>query len=505
MIDWLLKGEPRAVQVEALNRSYGGFKVKSNQHDENETPIPLTDRFGFTRTGPATGWAHLMEQRLGKTPTELNEFALFRRDHGLKWCLLFAPNQFKPEWGEEAERFGLDCAAHVFHSDDRSATQRFIDKNEKNGGLIAVNYESLIYPGTMALLEQIAGDETLVAGDESVCIKNNTGSQFKAALALAKNCKVRRILTGKPVVQGPHDLWAQLRMIGELDGFNYYAFRNTFCKLGGFQGKKVVGSKNEDRLNDDILSHCAFNARRVDWLTTAGREYARRPVEMISEQKTHYRSMEQEFVAELNADTVISADQIITKLIKLAQISSGFIIDEDGRTHDIMPPSSNPKLLEAQRMMREEITSKTIFFCHHTHSMDQLEAALAEFNPCVIRSAGWHRSNNRDVQAEKLAFNSDPSRRVMIGQEQSIKYGHTLMGAPGDPCLNAIFYENNYSLNDRSQCEERPQGEGQQGLLTIWDFLTSPIERQAIEALIRKENVAAATLRYARSTGVLAA
>lgn len=443
-----------------------------------------------------------MEQRLGKTPGLLNEFALLRRDHGFKWSLGIAPNQFKPTWQLEAERFGLDCAAHTFSSDRREEVVRFINRNQSNGGQIVVNYESLIRPDTLAVLEPILGDKTLIFADESVSIKNNTASQFKASLELAKRCAIRRVLTGKPVAQGPHDLWAQLRFAGFLDGFNFYAFRNTFCKMGGFQAKKVLGVRNEDRLHE-LQETMAFNARRVNWLTTPGSEYAVRPITMLREQKAHYKAMDEEFIVQLNEETVIPADQVVTKLIKLQQISSGFIIDEYSKAHDIMPPISNPKLQEAVRMMREEISGKVIFFCHFQHSMDLLQEALKEFNPAVIRGDQWHRKNERDVQAEKARFNGDPNCRVMIGQEQSIRYGHTLMGGPGDPCLNEVFYENNYSLNDRSQCEERPQGDGQQGLVTIWDFEASATEAATIRALQHKEDISAAVMKYARETGVL--
>ena len=71
--EWLIGGDPREVQLEALRRSFYGYELKSDKNDENTVPTPL--RPGYS---PALGWGHLMEMRLGKTPTILNEFALFR-------------------------------------------------------------------------------------------------------------------------------------------------------------------------------------------------------------------------------------------------------------------------------------------------------------------------------------------------------------------------------------------------------------------------------------------
>jgi hypothetical protein len=503
--EWLLKGEPRPVQIEALRRSFMGWWLQQGEDDDNQSGYRVVTE-GLARTGPARGWSHYMEQRLGKTPVLLNEIALLRRDYDSRWAVVLAPNQFKPDWAAEAERFGLDCPTWVFDSADRTGAQRWVDKNRKHGGLIALNYEALLSDKTLSFLEALAGPQSLIGFDESVSIKNSSGALAKRALSVAKSFGWKRALTGKPVVQGPHDLFMQLRATGALNGTNFFAFRNRFCKLGGFQGKVVTGAKNEEELQE-ILAAWTFLARRVNWLKTPGRDYATQRVEMLPEQKTHYKRMETDFLTELKREgfetEVIAADQIVTKLLKLQQIASGFIIDEVGRAHDIMPPKSNPKLQHVKRMLQEQLDTKTIIFAHYQHSIRLLRSELAEFNPAFIVGASQAREFGIDVQAEKRRFNADPSCRVVIGQEQAIRYGHTLMGTPDDPCLNEVFYENNYSLNDRSQCEERPQGAGQVGAITIYDLMCAPIEQDIIDALVRKEDVSSAVMNYARNTGVL--
>jgi hypothetical protein len=511
---WLLRGTPRPVQVEALRRSYGGFWLKDGQFDPNERGYRLRDDSGLGRTGPARGWAHFMEQRLGKTPVLLNEFGLLRRDHDSRFAVVLAPNQFKPEWADEADRFGLDCPTHVFDSRDRKAAQRWVDGNRRYGGLIAVNYEACLSEETLAFLAELGGPQSLLALDECVSVKNDSGKLSSNVLSLAKQFGWRRDLTGKPVVQGPQDLWMQLRMIGALNGVNYYSFRNRFCKMGGFQGKKVLGSKNEEELQE-ILVAWGFMARRANWLTTPGVDYATVQVEMLPEQKVHYDRMEQDFITELvriihdnegmpfEEVVTIAADQIVGKLLKLQQISSGFIIDEVGRPHDIMPPRVNPKLQRAKQMMQNQLSDKVIIIAHYRHSIDLLMEELKEFNPCLIAGNGQMKQYEREVQSEKARFNRDPNSRLVIGQELAIRYGHTLMGTPEDPCLSLMCYESDYNLNTRSQIEERNQGQGQVDMGTIYDLRAAPIDASIIEALKRKEDISAAVMNYARETGVL--
>lgn len=498
--DWLLSCEPREAQLEALRRSWWGLCTRDSlDGPEIRRPVP-----GHTGE-PRRGWGHFMEMRVGKTPTHLNEGMLLRRDYGVKWHVVLSPNAFKEDWPLEAEKFGYDAPAIVFDSTRSDYTSKFIAKNRSTGGLIAVNYEALKYKKNIAVLKEAIGTNTLIGADESISLANPDSLQSKAALDLAKDCGWRRDLSGKPVSQGPHDLYAQLRFIGEQNGVMAAAFRRKFCQIGGFQGRIVTGAREDtaDELTA-ILERCSFNARKIDWLKTPGKDYAPlRHIKMLPEQQAIYDRMEKEFIVELSDGTIVAADQIITKLLKLSQISSGYIIDEDGRTHWLVPHDKNPKIQELRHMLREEIGTKAILVCNSVAMMDALGDTLTEYRPAFIRGQIWHNKNGRDLVAEKNRFNEDSACRVLIGQEVSLKYGHTLVGTHSDPCHTTIFVENSYSLNDRSQCEERNQGATQTAPITIFDFITSPIMTKAIEALQRKEDVASSVLGYARDTGIL--
>lgn len=488
-VEWLLRGDPRPVQLEALRRSYYGVALLDSADAEPEPRI-----IRETRT-PALGWGHFMQMRLGKTPTALNEFALLRRDHGFKRMIMLGPNAYKRDWVEEADRFGLDVPGLAFQSSNRTEVSRFVSKS-KGEFMLSVNYEALGYKATMTLLEELCDEHTYIGGDESIWIKGPNSNFTRNAVALAKLCGARRPLTGKPITQGAHDLWSQLRFAAAISGVNYTVFRNRFCKMGGYMMKEVKGAKNPEELRS-ILHHSAFVARRTDWMTTPGVEYGDLQIDMLPEQKVHYTRMEKEFITELENGTVVTADQAITKYIKLGQIASGFIIDEMGTPHDIMPLASNPKINAIKRLLEEQIEGKCIIFVHHRHTVEMLTEALKRWNPAFILG------RQKDTIEQKARYNGDPNCRVMIGQIQAVRYGHTLMGSPDDPTTTEIWAENNYSLNDRSQGEERPQGAGQRGVISILDLYATPQERKIVQCIQRKEDVASLLLGYARGDGVL--
>lgn len=485
-IDWLLDCEPRPVQLEALARSYTGVSYRQHKDDK--------PKFRSIRSNkaPAPGFAFLMEMRTGKTNVLFNEFMLMKRDNGLRKMLVFAPNHYKDAWQSEAIRFGVDSEVHVFNSTQRKAAEKFI---KQRGEILITNYEALVSDKNIQLLDLFVDDKTLIAADESIMIKNRTTNFFKRSYAFAQKAAITRILTGKPVVQGPHDLFSQLRFARQLNGWNFYAFRNKFCKMGGYMGKQVIGEENVAELQG-ILSKCSFIARRAHWGTSFDPDYEIRSIKMLPIQEKHYNEMKEEFITWLQTDFSVSADQVITKHIKLQQISSGFIIDEDKKVHDLCAIDTIPKIVDLKNLLENEILGKVIIVYFYKHSLSILANCLAHYKPAIICGTDTMVALGLSVEEEKKRFNESPSCRILLGQIKAIKYGHMLMGSSNNPCETTIYYENTYSLDDRAQSEQRNQGEGQQTGVHIVDYWSSGVERSILHALQKKENIAKAILNY---------
>ncbi len=212
---------------------------------------------------------------------------------------------------------------------------------------------------------------------------------------------------------------------------------------------------------------------------------------MTDVQKQHYRTMEEDFIVWLDSGDAVTAEQVITKRMKMQQISSGFIYDEHKQPQWLLDPKRVPKLVDLKDDLSNQITDKVIIIAYYRATIDMLLEQLREFNPAVIRGGQQH-----DTDAEKERFNGDPSCRIIIGQEVAIKYGHTLMGTLEDPCQTIAYFENSYSLDDRAQTMERPQGEGQTQGITVLDYHSGGVEADIIAALQRKESIADAIMNY---------
>lgn len=446
--------------------------------------------------GRFPGFGMFKEMGLGKTATELNIFVHELYMNVIDGMVVFCPSSLRGNWRDEAEDWGLVNAGVNVHIWPKVPAPSAL----KTPFLVVMNYESVAVGGATGnrfLDELLKRFRVRITLDESVQIKNPQSVRTKALIAHSHEAVSRCILSGAPIVQGPHDLWAQLRFIGAVQG-KFHPWRNKFCIMGGFQGKKILGVRKdlEGELHD-LLEKCSFRAKKEDWTDLPPKIYAPpRRLEMTKVQLEHYRSMEQDFitfVSGLDGVTAIEANMIVTKMNKLQQISSGFMYDAEKNV--IRLPGGTPKLTEVKDLI-EQVGTKVIIVAFYKPSIEILAEALAEYRPAILKGG----MNDDEVSSEKKRFNNDSLCRVVIMQESSHKYGHTLLGQPGrDRCHTVVFYENSFSLDDRKQMEDRPHRHGQDTPVTYVDFVSSQIEADAIRALQRKEDVAAAIVDHVRA------
>ena len=489
--EWLINGDPREVQLEALRRSFYGYKLRDHKDDEGK---PRVLRPGLV---PAEGWGHFLEMRLGKTPTILNEFELYKKYHGMRHAIIFSPNQYKVDWELESEKYGSSVPMLAY--EQSRLPQMIAAYNRAKGRMsFSVNYDALIYDETREFLSSIVGPDTYIAADESIKLKNRESQFFIGAMEVRKKAGGPvRIASGLPMTQGPTDFYSQGRFIKMYDGLNFYAFRGQFCKMGGFKNKQIKAIINEDRLNAQITSN-AFVAKRKDWGKQSEAEFYEQRLDIHPTQLKHYSEMEHEFVTMVeNAKgevDMIAADQVVGKLMKMQQISSGFVYNEQGDAIEIMDPTKTPKMMSLIELIENELVGKIVIPFHYQKSGEMLLKALAKYEPAAILGDARMSATGRDLIAEKKRFNQDPKCRVMVGQVVSMKYGHDLTGVPGDRATTMFFYENSFSLDDRTQVEARVTTAFQDWTNMYIDPYCSPAEHRAIKALARKEDMVSAVL-----------
>ena len=97
-----------------------------------------------------------------------------------------------------------------------------------------------------------------------------------------------------------------------------------------------------------------------------------------------------------------------------------------------------------------------------------------------------------EASEQKRRFNEKTTCRLLLGQCDAVKYGHTLLGGADakDHCSTMIFFESSYSLDTRTQDEDRIHRRGQTAENCLYiDLAGSDLDRRVVRALAKKENL----------------
>jgi SNF2 family DNA or RNA helicase len=433
------------------------------------------------------GVGFFLEQGLGKTLCALTEFDFLHQKGEVDRMIVVCPNSFKTGWVDEIDKHGFVFDWHIFRSSKKDDAERFLRRAAHNAPpVLIVNYDAARMPNVLkALVGWAVAGRAYLAIDESIQIKGFNSQQTRAIHKLAFHCAYKRLLTGRPQTQGPHDLWGQLRAIDLFTERNFYAFRGAFCVMGGWNNKEVLSAKNAHVLAD-IMAPWVFQAKKKDWLPELPRkDFTIRDYAMSTEQLAQYNQMERQFLLEIE-NGYVTVDVAIAKYAKLAQIQVGFIYDANGYTHELVQPQNNPRLSLLKQLLAEEVEGKVCVVYKHWATLDLLVSALADYDPAWIKG----QMKPEEVEDQKVRFNEDPDCRVILLQCDAAKYGHTLLGGPGadDKCRTMIFFENSYSADTRDQIEDRIHRRGQTGERVLYiDLSGSDLDRRIVKALRRKD------------------
>jgi len=332
----------------------------------------------------------------------------------------------------------------------------------------------------------------LIAVDESTTIKARTANRTKNLIKLARKSRYRRILTGSPVTKSPLDLYTQCDFLssGVLGHSNFFTFQNRYAKLvrttmGAHSFNKVVGYQNLDELNK-LIEPFSFRVRKEDCLDLPDKVYTKRTVELTPEQGKLYEQMKRNAIAIIEGEGFIDASTILTQLLRLQQVCSGFGKLDDGRV--VKVPCN--KLKELMSVI-EETDGKIIIWGNFTHDLhiigDELVKVYGEESTALFY--GDTPAEERQNIVEKFQDPNHPLR-FFVGQPRTGGYGLTLTEAH-----TVVYYSNGYDLEIRLQSEDRAHRIGQTNKVTYVDLIAErTVDEKILQALRNKIDISTTVL-----------
>lgn len=442
----------------------------------------------LARSLDAPAWALMMDPGTGKTWIALQTLAHWYFAHNLVAALVVAPNGVHENWDEETEKHMSEVLPRrvmVWRAGKRTKIEKTLlewdaeaTECRKNGAIpplqiLLFNIESLSHKSGEKVAEQFLRaarrhGQTALIVDESHKAKSPRASRTKAVLRLSTRAALRRIMSGSAWAHGVEDLYAQYRVLDPtiLGHSTYTGFKGEFCIEQRFaRFSRIVGYRNIEVLKARMapVTSYALLEECVDLPPVQGGLTGPSPmiikVDMLPEQAAAYRSLVRLYMAELDDGSVVTADDVMTRFLRLQQITGGGVKDDLGDFHYFPTSKIAPTvdLIEATPP-----GTKVLVWCRFRHESEVLTRELNAAGIRTLEHSGTFSQTERKGIREQWA--SDPAITAMVATLSTGGTGFTLNEA-----TLSIFVSNGFSYDDRKQAERRNLRIGQKKPIMYWD------------------------------------
>ena len=442
-------------------------------------------------------FAVFAEMGTGKTKIALDNVCILYNKGKINRLLVIAPKGAYMTWVENEIPIHvpdyIDKEILAWKPSESKKYQAQLKQFRENGfklKIFVMNVEALSTKKGLRNAALFLIGKSMMIVDESTTIKNPQAKRTKNILALAKETKYRRILTGSPVTKSPLDLWSQMDFLDPeiLGQSSYYAFRNRYAVMltsnaagGTHTYQKVVRFKNLKELGQIISPH-SYRILKKDCLDLPDKVYSKREVELSDEQKEAYKDMKADAITILKGQSM-TALNVLTQLIRLHQITCGHMKTDAGHTIDL----KSTRIDELMQILGET-TGKVIIWANYIHDIEKIEANIALSDFGAGSCCTYYGATPQDQRQACINNFQDPNSpvRFFIGNTQTGGYGITLTEA-----ATVIYYSNSYDLEKRIQSEDRAHRIGQKNKVLYIDLVArGTVDEKIIQSLRNKVNIA---------------
>lgn len=333
--------------------------------------------------------ASMMDMEMGTGKTRVAIEVAFAREDCYR-VLVVCPKAVVPVWRENLEKFASDKSWDCWDLQKGSVKKKAEDlqewiKRPSCKQFVIVNYD--------CVWRKPMGDLILKMGFRMVILDEShrakaAGSKVSKYLALlGKRTMYKMCLSGTPMANSPLDVYGQYRFLDPtIFGTNHFRFLNEYAVMGGPERRFVVGFQNQRRLNNKFKS-IAYTCKMEDIKDRLKLPDAlppvRRMVDLPAKDYRVMRELNSEFVAECNQGHIV-VNNVLTKLVRLQQIASGFCFTQEGPLGDKQLQELNTAKEDALSDMLTDLNGKShiVVFCLFKHDLD---AVARSADKCKIK------------------------------------------------------------------------------------------------------------------------
>lgn len=436
-----------------------------------------------------------MEMGTGKTKVAIDWAGIGFYNLDVRRVLVVAPLSVLGVWPRQIRQH-LGAPSSVYRLEG-STKQRCTDLSrilrvprEDRITFVLINYESLWRepdrgPGVEALIRKWGPD--LVIFDESHRIKSPTSKQSKAAWRIAREAQQRLLLTGTPITKAPLDIFGQFRALDHnIFGENWYQFKFNFGVWIGLHRQQLIRYRNLPELIHKVR-HWSFRIKKTQCLDLPEKLFVDVPVTLSPRAMSLYTQMAKESIIEIEDSlskmtATAVAPIILTKILRLTQITSGFVKDTEGKIQVF----DDSKLRICSDLLDDllEDGHKVVIFVRFIADIERIAGELVKKKVQYRILSGSVPPRLRDsIMAE---FQTDPKVRIFVAQIQTGSEGIELFAADA-----AIYYSMDNKLLHWLQSQDRLHRPGQVNNVTYYRLIVPrTVDELTYKALDDKKKIA---------------
>ena len=451
------------------------------------------------------------EMGLGKTKQVIDAAQILYQQGIVNRVIIISPAAVRAVWfdeelGELVKHLFVPSRITQFHN--RLRTWAFMS-GDKYLRWAITNYEYIRNEDHYVVLKQICDKKTLLVLDESSAIKSYRAKQSQACLKIRRRCGRVILLNGTPITQSPMDMFSQGNIMDPqiLECPTRYQFIARYAVKGGFKSKSTVGWRYlEDmqrRFKPFVIrrlkSECLDLPPKLDPILYT--------IPLSRDAWNAYKEMRNEMITWLDEQNVSIARQAITKILRLCQVTTGFIggVEIVGdttvkETREIGREKLDFFLGWLDERFEVEKDLRLLVWCRFRAESRRLLKELLEkrqnlsrYNNLLIGSIiGGQKSKDRAAALRLLHPDTVPEGPIIvIGSPQAGSMGLNLAAAH-----NVFYMSNDHSLKTRLQSMDRVHRPGQTYPVSYFDIAaTGPegqktVDHTILKALRAKEDLA---------------
>lgn len=497
--------------------------------------LPKTQPYGhqvpiFNESADQAYWFNASEQRTGKTKVEIDKSAyLYEHDQITAVVIVAMPGLVHLNWITDEipthmpDRVPWKGFAWDASKFNRKKYQRELDELIAFKGLVflAVNGEAIITDNFRRYLARFfkSRERVYVIGDETTLIMKTPGARrtkVMHAIGAQSQVKFKTCLDGTPYGDGsPLDLFAQCQFLapGLLGHTSFFSYKNYFAEWEeGYDprtGKRFPKLKRFRNLEELSQRFKTFSSRvlRRDCFDLPEKVIVPMHRFTLSRvQRQVYDDMRETYQAEFADGLVVSASNILTRYMRLQQITSNYwpeveglsicpICEGDGceacdglGTLEVTVPSRridpdhHPRLEALEEQLALAPHERNIIWCRFQKDVDDAMELCRRLGRAPVQFDG--RLDRDEKQASKLAF-QNKFATDLVGSARAGGRGLKLAAD------SIHYYSNEFPLLVRLQSEDRAEFQGMEHGTGIHDYVAmDTVDEDIVAALRAKRGIA---------------